>query len=321
MLDDLRRPGSRVRMLFLDASTDVLIRRYESTRRRHPAERRRPARRGHRAGAPDARAAAGRGRRGGRHQRPQRPPAPRPHRRAVRRRRPGAGHAGHGHVVRVQARPARATSTWCSTAGSCPTRTGSTSSARRPASTSRCATTCSAPSWPRRSSTGSTACSTCCCPAFQAEGKAYLTLAFGCTGGRHRSVAIAEEVARRLRGAGPGTRACRTATSPRAVSPVRRAGARRSSPSAAATAWPRRCGPSGRYAGSHHRGRVGGRRRRLVAAGCARPCRRCRRRATCAAASAPSPRTDSPLGRDPRAPLRRRRARRATPSATCCSPR
>ncbi len=43
-------------------------------------------------------------------------------------------------------------------------------------------------------------------PAFRAEGKAYLTLAFGCTGGRHRSVAIAEEVARRLgeRGLTPG---------------------------------------------------------------------------------------------------------------------
>jgi UPF0042 nucleotide-binding protein len=36
-------------------------------------------------------------------------------------------------------------------------------------------------------------------PGFEAERKAYLTLAFGCTGGRHRSVAIAEEVARRLR--------------------------------------------------------------------------------------------------------------------------
>jgi RNase adapter protein RapZ len=35
-------------------------------------------------------------------------------------------------------------------------------------------------------------------PAFQREGKTYLTVAFGCTGGRHRSVAIAEEVARRL---------------------------------------------------------------------------------------------------------------------------
>lgn len=36
-------------------------------------------------------------------------------------------------------------------------------------------------------------------PAYEAEGKAYLTIAFGCTGGRHRSVAIAEEMAERLR--------------------------------------------------------------------------------------------------------------------------
>jgi UPF0042 nucleotide-binding protein len=39
-------------------------------------------------------------------------------------------------------------------------------------------------------------------PAFVAEGKSYLTLAFGCTGGRHRSVAIAEAVAALLRGHG-----------------------------------------------------------------------------------------------------------------------
>jgi len=37
-------------------------------------------------------------------------------------------------------------------------------------------------------------------PAYQREGKSYLSIAFGCTGGRHRSVAIAEEVARRLGG-------------------------------------------------------------------------------------------------------------------------
>jgi RNase adapter protein RapZ len=35
-------------------------------------------------------------------------------------------------------------------------------------------------------------------PAYVAEGKAYLTIALGCTGGRHRSVVIAEELARRL---------------------------------------------------------------------------------------------------------------------------
>jgi RNase adapter protein RapZ len=35
-------------------------------------------------------------------------------------------------------------------------------------------------------------------PAFAKEGKSYLSIAIGCTGGRHRSVAIAEEVRRRL---------------------------------------------------------------------------------------------------------------------------
>lgn len=35
-------------------------------------------------------------------------------------------------------------------------------------------------------------------PGYQAEGKSYLTIAFGCTGGRHRSVVVAEEVGRRL---------------------------------------------------------------------------------------------------------------------------
>lgn len=35
-------------------------------------------------------------------------------------------------------------------------------------------------------------------PAYVREGKAYFTLAFGCTGGQHRSVAIAEEVGRLL---------------------------------------------------------------------------------------------------------------------------
>jgi UPF0042 nucleotide-binding protein len=39
-------------------------------------------------------------------------------------------------------------------------------------------------------------------PQYAAEGKAYLTIAVGCTGGRHRSVAIAEELARTLRAAG-----------------------------------------------------------------------------------------------------------------------
>ena len=36
-------------------------------------------------------------------------------------------------------------------------------------------------------------------PAFAAEGKSRLTIGIGCTGGRHRSIVLAEELARRLR--------------------------------------------------------------------------------------------------------------------------
>lgn len=39
-------------------------------------------------------------------------------------------------------------------------------------------------------------------PRYQAEGKSYVTIAFGCTGGRHRSVHVAERVGERLRKAG-----------------------------------------------------------------------------------------------------------------------
>jgi UPF0042 nucleotide-binding protein len=39
-------------------------------------------------------------------------------------------------------------------------------------------------------------------PAYVREGKSYLTIAIGCTGGRHRSVALAEEIANRLRDLG-----------------------------------------------------------------------------------------------------------------------
>ncbi|MGI9029107.1 MAG: RNase adapter RapZ [Ilumatobacteraceae bacterium] len=43
-------------------------------------------------------------------------------------------------------------------------------------------------------------------PAYQAEGRSYLTIAIGCTGGRHRSVVIAEELAARLRARGTAVR-------------------------------------------------------------------------------------------------------------------
>jgi len=37
-------------------------------------------------------------------------------------------------------------------------------------------------------------------PQFQQEGKLYVTICVGCTGGRHRSVAVVEELRRRLGG-------------------------------------------------------------------------------------------------------------------------
>jgi UPF0042 nucleotide-binding protein len=43
-------------------------------------------------------------------------------------------------------------------------------------------------------------------PHYMQEGKSYLTIAIGCTGGRHRSVAIAERVGHALAGKGYKTR-------------------------------------------------------------------------------------------------------------------
>ena len=39
-------------------------------------------------------------------------------------------------------------------------------------------------------------------PLYDAEGKAYLTVGVGCTGGRHRSVAVTRKLAEALRGCG-----------------------------------------------------------------------------------------------------------------------
>ena len=54
-------------------------------------------------------------------------------------------------------------------------------------------------------------------PRYWAAGKSYVTVAFGCTGGRHRSVAAAVEMAERLRAAGfaPNVRHRDLASTPR----------------------------------------------------------------------------------------------------------
>jgi UPF0042 nucleotide-binding protein len=43
-------------------------------------------------------------------------------------------------------------------------------------------------------------------PRYRIEGKSYLTIAVGCTGGRHRSVAIADALAHELQTAGTPVR-------------------------------------------------------------------------------------------------------------------
>ncbi len=41
-------------------------------------------------------------------------------------------------------------------------------------------------------------------PRYEEEKKAHLGIAFGCTGGRHRSVTIADEIAKRIKEFWPG---------------------------------------------------------------------------------------------------------------------
>jgi UPF0042 nucleotide-binding protein len=43
-------------------------------------------------------------------------------------------------------------------------------------------------------------------PKYEKEGKAYLTIALGCTGGKHRSVALASELSRHFKHLSPVTR-------------------------------------------------------------------------------------------------------------------
>ena len=43
-------------------------------------------------------------------------------------------------------------------------------------------------------------------PRYEKEGKAYLTIAIGCTGGRHRSVVIARSVFEHLKRSRPAVR-------------------------------------------------------------------------------------------------------------------
>ena len=198
-LVQLRAGGHRVRILFLDAPTDVLVRRYSSSRRRHPL-------------ADEAGAMTD----------------------AIERERllfepvkaeadlvvdtgdlnvnqlrdrlmalfgaevpaPGCRRASRRSATSTAS---RSTPTWSWTAASSRTRTGTRTFAPCSGLDTEVRTFVM-----RQDVTADflgqlDALLTLLLPAYVREGKSYFSLAFGCTGGQHRSVVVAEEIARRLR--------------------------------------------------------------------------------------------------------------------------
>ena len=316
------RPGRGCALLFLDASDEVLVRRFEGTRRRHPLEA---------DGVLEA-------------IRTERAPAPAELRedadividtselnvnelraRLVELFAELASAAGRW---RPRSSPSatstgsRSTSTSSSTAASCRTRTGSTSCARSPGSTRTCASTSSAGPRPIEFLDDVDDLLAFLLPAYAREGKSYLSIAIGCTGGRHRSVAIAEELAEADRGRTASSRRCTTGTltplsarrSGLSRRPERRRDRRRPRPR------PQR---SGRSAATPARSPAvvsvadDGGSSGPAAASCSDP-RPGRHPRAASARSLPRRLAARPC---PRAPLRRRASSTGTPSATCSSPR
>ena len=194
---ELRRLHENAKILFLDAPDDVLIHRFEGNRRRHPFDAATLAEsiKGERGpAAVDPR----RRRPGDRHRLDQRQPTALAHRRDLHR--DGRSGIACGSRSSPSATPTacRATSTWSSTVASCPTPTGWRSCGRSRGSMSRWPRTCSNRERPQHFLADVVSMLEWQIPEFQKEGKSYLSVAIGCTGGRHRSVAIAEELRRRL---------------------------------------------------------------------------------------------------------------------------
>ena len=117
------------------------------------------------------------------------------------------GYTADGALVRLQVRPAAGRRRRGRLPVPAESRTGSGACcARSPARTRKSATTCSVSRARRSSWTSTTALLKIVGEGYVREGKRYLTLAVGCTGGKHRSVAMAEQIAGRLAGDGVGVR-------------------------------------------------------------------------------------------------------------------
>ena len=98
----------------------------------------------------------------------------------------------------------RWTPTWSSTCASCRTRSGSPSCARTPAWTPVRDYVLGQPGASEFLDAVRRAAGAGASAGYLREGSRYVTLAVGCTGGKHRSVAIAEELASRLSSDGVG---------------------------------------------------------------------------------------------------------------------
>ena len=204
-IDELHQQGVTTRILYLDAGDDVLVRRYEESRRRHPL-------------SDSDRVSDGIAR-----ERALLEPLVAEadlrvdtstlnvHELRDRLRELFSEHesdgdaAGQRRVVRLQARaPARRRPRVRLPLPAEPAlgrRAPAAHRARRTAS----ATTCSPSAATREFLDELDRLFGLLLPGYEREGKAYLSIAFGCTGGRHRSVVIAEQLAERLRRRGHRT--------------------------------------------------------------------------------------------------------------------
>ena len=174
-----------------------------STRRPHPLSTRKPERRalrpcidGIRRRARAARGAPGSRELRARHHAAVRPRAPARHRRPLR---PGAAARRRGFASAscrsASSSAAPWTPTWCSTCVSCRIRTSWPRFARCPAPT-RAVVRYVLESPDARTYLGHmTELLAFCLPRFEREGRSYLTVGVGCTGGRHRSVVLADMLA------------------------------------------------------------------------------------------------------------------------------
>ena len=197
----LREDGEQVSLVFLDAPDDVLVRRFEDRRRRHPLSEAssRAARRGreHRRRARILVPLKDSGRPRDRHLRAQRPPAARPARRVVLGASAPRTRWRHRRSLRVQARAPdrrrhrarRPVPAEPPLGAGPPTPHGSRRTGPRLRARQQPA---------QQFLDRIDDLLDLLLPAYVAEGKAYLTIAVGCTGGRHRSVAIATELSRRI---------------------------------------------------------------------------------------------------------------------------